>query len=154
MTESEYAYFKAKSSELQGTVVVDFGRLLAGDAPEDPLLRDGDRVVVPRAVATVTVSGRVEHPGVVAYVPGKDARYYVNQAGGFASRARSTGVRVQRRATGQRLTAREAGHVMPGDEVWVPERPESDWWQTVRDVASFAGSLATAYLLIDQATRN
>ncbi len=78
----------------------------------------------------------------------------MDEAGGFASRAKRTGVRVLRRATGQRLTAREAGDVMPGDEVWVPERPESDWWQTVRDVASFAGSLATAYLLIDQATRN
>lgn len=150
MTESEYAYFKAKSNELRGTVVADFDRLQDGD----PLLRDGDRVLVPRAVTTVTVSGRVAHPGEVPYVSGEGARYYVDGAGGFASRAKRTGIWVLRQATGQRLTASEAGDLLPGDEVWVPERPESDLWQTVRDVASFAGSLATAYLLIDQATRN
>jgi len=151
MSETEYAYFKAKSDELPGGVVVDFERLLAGDALEDPLLRDGDRIVVPRATTTVTVSGRVRRPGEVTFVPGKTARFYVDAAGGFASLAKSTGVRVLRRSTGQRLSSREAGRILPGDEVWVPERPESDWWRTVRDIASFAGSLATAYLLIDQA---
>ena len=154
MSETEYAYFKAKSSQLPGAVVVDFERLLSGAAAEDPLLRDGDRIVVPRMTATVTVSGRVRRPGEVTFVPGKTARYYVGEAGGFASLAKSTGVRVVRRATGQQLSSREAGALQSGDEVWVPERPESDWWETARDLASFAASLATAYLLIDQATGN
>jgi len=153
MTETEYAYFKAKSTELEGTVVADFEGLLVAGASNDPLLRDGDRILVPRAITTVTVSGRVTRPGHVAFAPGKDARYYVARAGGFASQAKRTGTRVVRAATGQRLTAREAGPILPGDEVWVPERPESDWWRTARDIASFAGSLATAYLLINQATK-
>ena len=153
MTESEYAYFKAKSVEIAGMVETDFEKALSGDPSADALLRDGDRIVVPRNARTVTVSGRVAHPGEIAHVPGKVASYCIRESGGYASQAKRGHVRVVRWATGQWLTPQEAGHLIAGDEVWVPERPETDWWAAARDIASFAASLATTYLLIQQATK-
>jgi hypothetical protein len=38
--------------------------------------------------------------------------------------------------------------------VWVPERSETDWWKFVREAASVVASLATVYIVVDQATAN
>ena len=51
------------------------------------------------------------------------------------------------------MPARRAGELEPGEEVWVPERREGAVWRMIREVATFAASVATAYLLIDQATQ-
>jgi hypothetical protein len=50
--------------------------------------------------------------------------------------------------------ARRAGELKPGDVVWVPERPETDWWKVTREFAAFLTSLATVYIVVDQATSN
>lgn len=63
-------------------------------ALEDPesdaniVLREGDRLVLPRYNATVKVNGAVMYPNTVAYERGKKARYYIDAAGGFAQNAR------------------------------------------------------------------
>lgn len=154
MSEIEYAYFRAKSRERKGLVVLNFGRLVAGDESENRLLEDGDRIVVPELRETVTVSGRVLFPGLITYMRGRDARYYIVQAGGFAGEADRGGTRVIKGLTGEWVEIGEAGEIVPGDEIWVPERPKRDWWQLAQDTVRFAASIATVYLVIDQATGN
>jgi len=150
MTSSEYAYFKSRTRQLPGTVSVDFERALAGDASHDVLLVGGDRIVIPKLETAVEVIGQVARPGRVDHVPGKRYGYYIRQAGGYASDARKGGTRIINAVTGERRRARRAGALAPGDIVWVPESEPVNWWDVVKDVASFASTLATLYLIIDR----
>jgi protein involved in polysaccharide export with SLBB domain len=154
MSKAEYAYFKGKSRERKGLVVLDFERLLAGDETEDRLLRDGDRIVIPERRETITVSGTVSFPGLIPYRPGEKGGYYIRLAGGYASSADRGKARVIRGHNGEWESMGDAGAIVPGDEIWVPERPERDWWQFTQDAVRFAASVATVYLVIDRATSN
>ena len=51
-------------------------------------LREGDRLLLPRYNATVKINGAVMYPNIVAYERGKNAKHYINAAGGFAQNAR------------------------------------------------------------------
>ena len=102
---------------------------------------------------TVKVGGHVANPGRVTYVPGERYSFYVKSAGGFESGARTNAIKVIRSASSEWVPAGRAGSLEPGDEVWVPERREGAFWRMLREVAVFAASIATAYLLIDQATK-
>jgi len=152
MGETERAYWKSRTQDEQGAVVSDLGRALAGDVAHDVLLMDGDRILIPRISQTVKVGGQVANPGFVPHVPGERYKYYIKAAGGFESGARSNAVKVIRGTNGEWVPAGGAGALEPGEEVWVPERREGSGWRTVREIATFAASVATAYLLIDQAT--
>ncbi len=154
MTPIEYAYFKTRLREQPRAVIVDFEAVLSGDTSQDVALMNRDRIVIPRANNRVGVSGQVLNPGWVEYLPGQRYGHYIREVGGFADSARKGSVKVFRRSTGQRLSARRAGIIMAGDEIWVPEGPEGDWWVTVKEVVQFAASLATVYLLLDQASTN
>ncbi len=152
MTGLEYPYFKSRQRDRM-SVVSDFERALAGDESEDALLRDGDLIVIPRYVDTVEVLGQVANPGKVAYLSGKRYEHYIRQAGGYASRARKSRIRVVSGATGEWMHAGRAGVLEPGDLVWVPERDEIDWWKLMRETAAFIMSVVTVYVVIDQATQ-
>ena len=52
---------------------------------EDPILREGDRIVVPRYDGTVKINGEVLYPNKVRFMAGKDAEYYIKQAGGVTT---------------------------------------------------------------------
>ncbi len=153
MTEMEYDYFRIRSRD-RGTVVVDFVRALGGDESEDVLLLDGDRVVVPKRTTTVEVIGQVVDPGEVKHMPGKRYDYYIKEAGGYGSAARKDRVRVVSGSTGEWMDARRANVLSPGDVVWVPERPETDWWKVTKEIAAFLTSVATVYIVVDQAVGN
>ena len=57
---------------------------------DDPILREGDRIVVPRFTSTVTVNGEVLYPNTVRYKEGRSVGYYIDQAGGFTSSAKKS----------------------------------------------------------------
>ena len=153
MVEIELAYWKSRMRDDPGMLVADFGRALSGDITHDVLLLNGDTIIVPRMSLTVEVRGHVASPGRVPYVPGERYSFYVKSAGGFESGARASATKVIRRASGEWVPARRAGSLEPGDEVWVPEGSKGAVWRTLREVAVFAASIATAYLLIDQAIK-
>jgi protein involved in polysaccharide export with SLBB domain len=153
MSELEYAYLKTRIRERETTVLADFRELLLdGDESQDVLLRHGDRIVVPRVKTTILVSGRVARPGHIDHVPGKRYAYYVKKAGGYLPDARKGHASVIRGDTGLRVPARRVAQLEPGDEVWIPEEPEGDWWQSLQEVVGFMGSIATVYLVISQAS--
>lgn len=153
MTEMEYDYLKTRFRD-RSSVVSDFEKALDGDADEDVLLLDGDRIIIPKRTYTVEVIGQVANPGEVRHSPGKRYEYYVRKAGGYSSAAHRNRIRIIRGATGELVHGRGAGQLDPGDVVWVPERPETDWWSVTREIASFLTSIATVYIVVDQATGN
>lgn len=87
-------------------------------------------------------------------MPGKRYDYYIKEAGGYGSSARKDRVRVVSGSTGEWMHAGSANVLSPGDVVWVPERPETDWWKVTREIAAFLTSVATVYIVVDQAVGN
>lgn len=146
--------FVVASARERRAVSANVGPFLTrGDPRGDVVLHDGDRIVVPRRVALVSVQGEVRAPGYVPFVPGRDADDYVKDAGGFTSRARKGHIRVTRAATGGQVTISEAGSLRPGDAIWVPTKPERSTWASLRDVLTTAAQVATIYLVVREATK-
>lgn len=57
---------------------------------DDPILREGDRIVVPQYDGTVKINGEVLYPNTVYYKDGKNADYYIELAGGTTSTAKKS----------------------------------------------------------------
>lgn len=64
--------------------------LLNPGSDDDPILREGDRVVVPRYDGTVKINGEVLYPNTVRFKENKDANYYIALAGGTTSTAKKS----------------------------------------------------------------
>lgn len=113
---------------------------------EDIILREGDHIVVPEYISTVKVSGNVMYPNTVSYKPGKDYKYYVNQAGGFGNHAKKRKTWV----IYPNGTMAQVGHgakIEPGCEIVVPMKPEpkaglvQQWVAVAQSVASMSALL-------------
>ena len=87
------------------------------------VLRDGDRLVVPRDLGVVRVFGRVNTPGYVPFAEGLTAADYVGRAGGAGEGARE--VYTVDARTGA-FTEGPATPVLRGDAVFVDRPPTSD----------------------------
>ena len=151
MTPQEYEYFKIKSREKQGIMVVDFHKLFVeGDLSEDIVLKDGDSITIPRRWETVAVSGQVKRPGLLPYEAGKGPDFYIEQAGGYSWNANKGESRVIKGKTGLWLKPKKVERLEPGDAIFVPENPRRDWWQLARDTSTILGQFAT-FIIVAQA---
>jgi protein involved in polysaccharide export with SLBB domain len=150
--EYEYLVMKQNSSDAQ-QIVVDFRKLLVmGDRSQDVALRDGDMIFVPKTPRVVQVSGRVARPGGVLYKPGAGYKYYIAQAGGLSWDADGRRTKVIK-AAGDILDDEEVKEFGPGDRIWVPRKPDRNYWQIFRDTILVVGQLATIYLVIQNSTK-
>ena len=67
-------------------VAIELDKALANPgSDDDPILREGDRIVVPRFTSTVSINGEVLYPNTVRFKEGKNANYYLDLAGGVSS---------------------------------------------------------------------
>jgi len=88
----------------------------------DLILREGDRIYVPEHLSTVKVSGMVLYPNTVVYMPGKNARYYIDNAGGYGVGARRSGTYIVY-MNGRVLPANSGNATIePGCEIVVPQK--------------------------------
>lgn len=90
----------------------------------DILLREGDRLVVPRYNGTVKINGAVLYPNSVSYVPGKSVSYYIDQAGGFGNEAKKRDTYVLY-MNGMVAKVGHNAKVRPGCEIVVPTKRQS-----------------------------
>ena len=101
-------------------VGIDLVRALEDPGSDyDVILREGDRLIVPQCVSTVTVNGQVMNPTTTTFVAGKPLRYYIDRAGGYGDRAK------RRRAyvvymNGMIARAASRAPIEPGCEIIVP----------------------------------
>jgi protein involved in polysaccharide export with SLBB domain len=152
MTKTEYAYFKFRSREQRGKMVVDFEKLFRErDKSHDLILRNRDVVNVPRLPLTVSVEGQVGSPGQVIHVPDMGVKYYIEQAGGYSWNADRSEVRVIKVSTGEWMWPKDVKSLEPGDTIWIPEKREIEWWELFKDLTRVLAELATVYLVIDRA---
>lgn len=88
---------------------------------EDLVLREGDRIVVPQYTSTVKVNGSVMYPNTIAYKKGKSVSYYVDQAGGFSSKAKKGNAYIVY-MNGMVSKVRHNAKPEPGCEIVIPEK--------------------------------
>lgn len=89
----------------------------------DMVLREGDVLFIPEYVSTVKINGAVMYPNTVLYREGEDLRYYINQAGGYASGAKKRKAYVvYMNGTVSRLKSKNKNAIEPGCEIIVPSK--------------------------------
>jgi polysaccharide export outer membrane protein len=125
---------------------------------DDPVLADGDSVVVPIYDPTVLVRGAVQFSTRVTYRNGMDLGDVLSAAGGLTSDADGGRTSVQY-ANGQRATLKHflgitysTPSIQPGSSVFVPRKPQGgpgfDWNSALTRILAVTSTMATLYIAI------
>lgn len=128
------------------SVGINLGQALknpGGDA--DLVLREGDILYIPEYNNTVKINGEVMHPNTVSYNAGEKLSYYINQAGGYANRAKkSKAFVIYMNGTVSKLKHRSAKLIKPGCEIIIPSKPERSKMSTgeIMGISSTSASMA------------
>ena len=158
MSEDEYDYFKARSRERSGRVIVDFEKLfIQSDQNENVILKKDDVITIPEEKNYITMLGQLVNPGNIIYNPSLRVNDYITLAGGFGWRAQESEVRVVNAKTGEWIYADQVEKLNPGDAIWVPEEPPAtDFWavfNTTLQVLAQVAAIVAATAAIIIATR-
>ncbi len=115
----------------------------------DITLRDGDRLEIPQYDGTVKISGEVNFPCSASYVKGKNAKHYINNAGGYSNAAwKHHAYVVYANGTVERVG--RGATIEPGCEVIVPVRPirtsnnSATWISALSTLGTIAALVITA----------
>lgn len=160
---------QAKASVLQYKKMIDnlektppAGRLVIhisadvkrwANTPADIQVRAGDRIYIPKRPGMIVVDGAVYNPTGITYKPGKDTRWYLEQAGGpttMADRKAIFVIRADGSVAGGAGSMFKSGvgaaELRPGDMVVVPEQiyTFSDKFKSTLSIAQIAASIGTA----------
>lgn len=133
------------------TVGIDLEKAVANPGSEDDLvLREGDVLTVPKLNNTVKINGAVMMPNTVAYLSGKNANYYLDQAGGYSLNAKkSKKFVIYMNGQVARIKGRNKDKIEPGCEIIVPSKKNKR--VNVGEILGYAssfGSLATMFATI------
>lgn len=143
----ERSYLKTKLTEEEGVVSIDFEELLKnGSNLYNIILRSEDEITIAQKNLTIKVTGAVVSPGLVAFKEGANYEYYVDQAGGFNTRARKNSVIIIKGGTEIWLKPAKVKQIEAGDAVWIPEEQYRDRLQVTKDVLLILGAIATIFI--------
>ena len=145
MTEDEYDYFKSKSRQTSGIVVIDFVDLFNNNnLNENIVLRKGDIITIPEKKDYIIMLGQFVNPGKIIYDPNLTVNDYISLAEGFGWRALEGDVRVIKARTSEWIDAEDVVKLLPGDTIWVPEDPPGPkFWDVFMDGLQIFAQLAT-----------
>jgi protein involved in polysaccharide export with SLBB domain len=133
----------------QNLVSADFVAIFTeGDRTRDVILHSGDVIVVPRELGQVFVRGRVEHPGWVHYVPGKDFLYYITMAGGYTEAAADERVVVEKFGTGIWNDVC-CTPIESGDQIYVPGERDTPARTALERASTILAIVASVLLIAD-----
>ena len=125
------------------------------NTPSDVEVRAGDTLFVPKRPNYVVVNGQVYNPTAITYRPGKNAGWYLRQAGGPDNMANRKAVFVIR-ADGSVVGGKGSGEwftgdvlsaeLRPGDMIFVPEKALGGppLWKNTLQAAQLLSSVAVA----------
>ena len=115
-------------------------------------LMNGDQLYVPAEELFIEVIGAVRNPGRYPFVPGLNARDYLDLAGG-KSRNATRRVYVLKPETGIKLLAGELNSIQPGDVVFVEEKPEIRSWDRFKDIVTITSGVVTMIAVVISLTK-
>ena len=135
-------------------VGIDLKEILANPhSAIDPVLQDGDVIVIPQYMTTVSVSGSVRKPNSVVYDPKMKLKDYISEAGGYAERARKSGTFIlypngHIKELGRNASAKD---IIGGSKIIVPQKGRSQWnlGTTLSTVTTSVSMLAVIASLIN-----
>ena len=126
---------------------------------DDIILLPGDIISIPKHPMVVSLSGAVQTPGLLKYIPGKKSGFYIDNVGGFqieADRSRTLLVR----ANGKVISANKRfwwdPEVNEGDQIIVSLKEKKEPFDTsefLKDTASIMASFATVIFIISQSSK-
>ena len=121
---------------------------------DDPILRDGDRIVVPRYDGTVKINGEVLYPNTVRFKEGKNAKYYINLAGGTTSSAKKSRTIIIY-MNGMVVKADSRHKPQPGCQIVVPTKARRKGMSLpeILSIGSSTASIATMFATIANLTK-
>ncbi|MGH9580871.1 MAG: hypothetical protein ACRD2R_07755 [Terriglobales bacterium] len=153
---------RLKSQPPSGRVVIRISKDVDRwrNTQSDIEVRAGDLITVPKRPGIVLIQGQVYNPSAVTYSPGKDAGWYLRQAGGITEVGNKKAAFVVR-ADGSVVSSGSGGWwggdvlgttLHPGDAVYVPEKlPKArTTWRTLLEAAQLA---STVGVVVSVATR-
>ena len=95
--------------------------ILHPQGDDNIVLREGDKLYIPTVDNTVKIDGGVMFPNTVAFEKNMRVKDYINQAGGFSSSARKSGVFiVYMSGKVAKVSSRSRREVRPGCRIIVP----------------------------------
>lgn len=104
------------------TVGIELEKALANPGSDyDMVLREGDELFVPEYVSTVKITGEVMRPNTVLYTQSKRYKDYIDQAGGYANRAKRCRTYI---IYMNGTISRKKNRIEPGCEIIVPRKRE------------------------------
>jgi len=115
------------------------------DNVPDIALEDGDRFIVPRVPANVTVEGQVYSGNAFIYMAGKRAGNYLHEAGGpdrQADHKRMFILRADGSVVSQQYADVKKSIIYPGDTIVVPPSLPKNTLQRTLNIAQIVGNLA------------
>lgn len=111
-------------------VGIDLVKIMANPHSEiDPILQEGDVVVIPQYMTTVSVSGSVRKPNSVVYDKKMKLKDYISESGGYAERASKSGTFIlypngHIKKLGRNANAKD---IAGGSKIIVPQKGQSQW---------------------------
>jgi protein involved in polysaccharide export with SLBB domain len=140
-----------------GRLVIHISRNVGkwANTPADIEVRAGDTLLIPKMPAYVVVNGQVYNPTAISFRPGKNAGWYLRQAGGPTNMANKKAVFVVRgdgsvvggKGSGEWFTGDVlSAELRPGDMVFVPEKAlgGTPAWKNTIQAAQLMSSIAIA----------
>ena len=121
---------------------------------DDVVLREGDRIIVPRYDGTVKINGEVLYPNTVYYKEGKSADYYINLAGGTTSTGKKS-MTVIIYMNGMVARADRNHKPRPGCQIVVPTKSRRKGMSLpeILSIGSSTASIATMIATIANLTK-
>ena len=143
-----------------GRLVIDVQGVLKGrpGGRDDVLLKDGDKLVIPKKTQEITILGEVQSPTSHVFEPGLSRNDYIAKSGGTTQKADRKRIYVVR-ANGDVISGNRSGwfrrsqsvEMHPGDTIVVPldtERVRAlPLWQAVTTIIY---NLAIGFILVHQ----
>jgi polysaccharide biosynthesis/export protein len=141
-----------------GRLVIDINLVMKGPvgAQDDVVLRDGDKLMIPKKTQEITILGEVQSPTSHVFEPGLSRDEYIARSGGTTQKADRKRIYVVR-ANGDVLSGERSGwfrrsqsfEMRPGDTIVVPLDTERiralPLWQAVTTIIY---NLAVALLAV------
>ena len=121
---------------------------------DDPILRAGDRIVVPQYDGTIKINGEVLYPNTVYFKEGKNADYYIELAGGATSTAKKSKTIIIY-MNGMVARANRKHQPRPGCQIVVPTKRQRQVFglQQWLSLGTTAASLGTMIATIANLTK-
>ncbi|TFB11296.1 hypothetical protein E3V55_03980 [Candidatus Marinimicrobia bacterium MT.SAG.3] len=141
-------------------VIFDLNKALKSNSSKDDIvLRPGDSITIPNNPMVVSLSGALQTPGLLKYIPEKKSMYYIDRVGGFVKDADRRSVLITR-ANGRVDVGIKRfwwdPKVNEGDQIRVALKEKKEPFDMsvfLKETASIAASFATVIFVISQSSK-